>query len=220
MRVKTFECRTRVSGLNNRRKGTTFVELMVVLTLFSALLYCSFLLLDRGITMYRESADALEVRQFALLGISRLSSELRDTVNSSIHVDDTGLVFTSARNTANLREYNTVSGNPKWQKYICYFLGPLETGDTRKLLRTEEHFPSVDTFAPDPSGGVPGGTDTPRTPEFYAADSTYQRRIVARRVEKIELEKTPELVKIALTLTLSGRYKHSVTISTETRPTN
>lgn len=199
--------------------GTTLVELLVVLALFSIVLYCSFLLLDRGITMYRESADALEVRQQGLIGMSRLSAELRDTVNSSIHVDDAGLVFTSAKNSENIREFNTVSGNPKWQKFVCYFLGPVEE-DGRKLLRAEEYFPSVDSFAPDPTGGVPGGTDTPRTPEFYAADTTYQRRIIARRVEKLELEKTPELVKISLTLTLSGRYKHSVTVTTESRPIN
>lgn len=203
------------------RAGQSLVELLIVVALFSAVLYCAFLLIDRGVTGYRESVDALEIRQQALLGMARLSKELRDTAISSLKVQQDGVVFASTRTADNLLEFDTVTGKTKWQKFVSYHTdaGTDTVSEERKpgaLMRKEEFFPPVHEFVPDPYSSTVSGPV--RTPDYFRGNPALPTRVVARNIASFIVDKSPELIDIRMTFAVSGRYDHSMELSNKIRP--
>ncbi len=220
-------------SLTRRPRGATLLELMIVMGLFGVLLYSVYLFIDRGITMYRESTDALEIRQQALLGMTRLSDEIRDTAMPSIHcwstapdVGDTvdGVVFASNKNADGDMEPDEDSGRIFWQKFVCYYLDPQADG-SKVIHRREELFQQntepdrpgdnrILLTIPDPLGAQ---WFARRDVEYFMA-STISRKLIARRVDALDIRKETDLIKVKMTYDLSGRYRHLVELQTKILP--
>lgn len=196
-------------------QGQSFAELLIVLGLFSAVLYSAFLLIERGVTGYRESVDALEVRQQALLGMARLSKELRDTAISSLKVQEDGIVFASTKTADNLLEYDSVTRKTKWQKFVSYHTHRTENSPPN-LVRKEEFFPPVHEFVPDPYSNTISGPV--RTPSYFRGNASLPSRIVARHIEAIDVDTSPELIDIRMVFAVSGRYDHKMELTNKIRP--
>lgn len=201
-------------------QGTTFVELMIVLTLFSVLMYCVFLFVDRGITMYRESVDALEIRQQALVGLSHISDELRATSQASVltaSVPAPGLVFASLKDQDGAIAYDDSDPDetrrrPLWQKFVCYYLED-QADESKVIIRKEE---PLATLVADPIP-TPTSTSPVRDPLFFST-ATLEKRLIARRVSEFTVKKETDLVEVKIEFNLSGRYDHKVEVQTKVLP--
>ena len=208
-------------------RGTTLLELLIVIFLFGILIYCVYLFIDRGITMYRESVDALEVRQEALLGLTRLADEVRDSAPLTIHCEPPplpapqtgthGIVFPSTRDVNGTVVSDTTSGRVFWQKYVCYYLEAQPDGQNF-IVRKEQTCPDPDgdgpesDVIPDPYGELP-----PMDPAFFAG-SGLAKRVICKKVTLFEVSKETDLVAVKMQVDLTRRYRHMVEVQTKIFP--
>ncbi len=197
--------------------GTTIAELLVVMFLFGILLYAAFLFVDRSVTLYRDHSDALEMRQEALFGLSRMATELRDSARSSISIDDTvgssGLVFTSNKGPTGNAEFNANSGRVFWQKFVCYYQDEM-SNEVGVVNRKEEYLlqPESD-FVPDPSGQSP-----PRLPGYFRSNGALRPTLIAKNVSVLEFEMEADLIEVLMVIRLERRYEHLIEVRTKVFP--
>jgi prepilin-type N-terminal cleavage/methylation domain-containing protein len=208
-------------------RGVTFIELLIVLALFGCLIYMVFLFVDRGITMYRESVDALEIRQQALVGLSRVVNELRESAQVSVHCMSTtavppdpvdGLVFSSTRDAAGVVQVDTTTGRVFWKKFVCYYKDVLSDG-TPCIHRKEQLLTTLAEFPTAPSDVIPDpyGVSPVCDPAYFAA-AALPKRLICKRISALEVKKEAELVSIRMEFDISGRYKHLVEVRTKVFP--
>lgn len=209
-----------------RSNGTTLLELLIVMGLFGVLLYSVYLFIDRGVTMYRESSDALEVRQQALVGMAKLSDDVRDTAIPSVHCESTtvaptsdidGIVFVSLKDDNEETHLDPDTERLNWQKTICYYLAPQADGNGL-LMRKEQMLLAklqVSDFVPDPYGS---DFSPIRNPQYFRDTGGLRTRQIARRVQAFTIRKDTDLIFAKMTYDLSGRYRHMVELQTKIFP--
>lgn len=199
----------------NRARGTTLVELMIVMALFGLLLVGLFTFIDSSIALYRESRDALEIRQQGLLGLTVMSNELRESAKSSIEVQDSptsGVVFTSNLDSTGVPQYETNSARISWQKFVSFYLAPAPNG-TNQLLRKEESFTPESSFVPNSLGQSP-----PRDVLYFLNNTSLSTNLICRQVETLELTKDTDLLSVRMVMKLEGRREHSIELQTRIKP--
>ena len=137
--------------------GTTLVELAVASFLLSILLTLSYQAMHAGVTQYQNLRSEVDMQQDALALLARLSREVAEghapsawperTVNSSLLPptgEPVGLVFLSPRDENGRIVLDSSSGQPLWQKRVCYFFEPSDG----RVYRCVEALATPSSIAP------------------------------------------------------------------------
>jgi len=192
------------------RRGATLIELSIVAGLLGLLMTMVYAVLVKGMDFYRDSNDALEIRQEALLGITRLTKELRETSSGVTRITAAqGLVFPSPREASGSSQ-PTSDGKLTWLRWIAYYLGPQGTGQA--LFRKEEVIPPPNPVRPpDPDANG-------KNLVYFSATSPSPAKVVARKVTGLSLNLNADTIEIVLTCSVSTRYVHTVELRTKVVP--
>lgn len=199
--------------IRTRGPATTLVELLVVMGLLGIVVTMVYFVVHAGLKFYLDSTAALEIRQEALVGLNRMSLEMRESSLASVAIDMTsptkGIVFASIRNAAGLTS-PTSDGKLTWQRLSCYYVVPYQ--DSQAIFRKEEPLPGLVGRAPDPLGLAP-----PRDPTYFLGLGT-EPRVIARQVLALNITKTVDSLDISLSCQVSTRHTHMVELRTKIVP--
>jgi len=106
----------------------TVIEVMISAMILSILLGTLFYFFTMSATAWRQSARNMDLENNALVALTRMEGEIRETVYDSVTIDtvNAGLsndcicFLSMVDDTYNVGYYNGI--NPEWKKYIIYFL--------------------------------------------------------------------------------------------------
>lgn len=195
--------------MTHRRRATTLLEMVIVAGLLGLLMTMVYFVLVRGLDFYRDSNDALEIRQEAMLGMTRLTRELRETSSSVVRISAQGMVFPCPRDAAgNLSP--TSDGKLTWQTWLAYYLAP-HLG-AQSLFRKEEGVTLVPLPVRPPDPDAYG-----KNPAYFAASASTPK-VVSRRVTGFVVTQNAESIEIVITCSVSTRYTHTVELRTKVVP--
>ena len=184
---------------------------MVVTFLMGILSTLVYGIVVRGFDFYRESVTSMEIRQEALLGMTRLTQELRQTAITTVKPEvGKGVVFPSLRDASgNLRFH--ADGKLYWQSFVGYYLDDLD--GTKALFRRAEDI-TTDTFrAPDPY------TESPiRDCAYFLGIPGGGKRLICRHVQSFEVELGNDVIDIRSKHNLSSRTQHLFSLVTRVLP--
>lgn len=191
-------------SLRRTRQGTTLVELMIasgllliVLTLVTFLIRASsrqFLVMDASLDLQRES----------VLAANWLTREMAESNENSIHYfppasGTEAIVIGSPRTFTGGMQY-TNGGALVWQKKVCFYLSASNNG--RALLERIEKplTPYKTTYPPS----INPSTDTVAN---FQANTTFPKRLIAKDVDRIELDVNVRPVQLTLELSSTKHGK-------------
>lgn len=211
--------------MRSRPVAATLLELTIVSGLLTLIVIMVTVVLIRGMHFYRDSNEALEIRQEALFGITRLTKELRETNPGVVRIDgpNRGVVFPSPRDATGQAQ-PTTDGKLTWIRWIAYYVAPFQGGQA--IFRKEE--PIADDASgkkprrpPDPDGAwppPPAGPSIVHNIPYFTGTSTAAQKMVARRVTDMKLAIYGDTVEVYMQCSVSSRYTHTVELHTKVIP--
>lgn len=189
------------------------LELIIVCALMSIVVGVVYSIVQAGLAFYMDANSAMEIRQDAMVGINRLSVELRQSSMASVQVDSVsavkGIVFASPRDATGAMA-PTSDGKMTWQRYVCYYVGPYQ--GAQALIRKEETISPAKTRAPDPYGEA-----IPRTPAYFSTLAA-SSKVIARHLYSLDMPKSVDTVEIILSCEVSTRHRHLIELRTKVIP--
>lgn len=201
-----------------KARGATLIELAIVSTLLIIITGMVYQVVQAGVAFYLDSNSAMEIRQDALVGLNRLSVELRQSSMASVHAymtpapgDPPGIVFASPRDE-NGAMTATSDGKITWRRFVCCYLGDYQ--DYKALLRKTEVIATPPERAPDPEEQSPRRD----THYFFVNLAATKPTLIARHVTALTITPTTDSVEIDLTCEISSRHRHSIQLKTRVIP--
>lgn len=149
-------------------QGSTLIEILVYVALFSTVLIVIFTILNTEIKLYRIADQQSTVNQSALRSTFRLTRELSESSLQAIALyapgsAAPGVVFMSPRMVTGTStgpvQYNGTAGfegRLSWSSFICYYQAPDPTDSSKYLLKrkvktnqgSDDTAVIVDTYSP------------------------------------------------------------------------
>ncbi len=139
--------------------GMTVIEVMISAMILSILLGILFYFFTMSATAWQQSARNLDLENNALVALTRIESEIKETSPESITIDTVNAVLSNdcicflsmVDDTTNIGTYN--GSNPDWRKYIIYFLTydpdySTSTYDSYKLCQRDVLLDHADYHTP------------------------------------------------------------------------
>lgn len=187
--------------------------MMIVMSLFSVVMLATHQLLASGVRYYHESMQELDIQRHALIGLSRMTTELETSNRENMMADSApvGHIIYPAIFDAN-RDFETdEDGRTLWKSVGCYFQGTFADG-TGVIYNPTEQLP----------GGAVGSPPDALSFGFdYSHFSTFAGgRVTARNVELFTPELGTDTVKITLVISVSRRGKSTMTLESKALPRN
>ena len=201
-----------------RRSGVSLIELAVVSGLLIIIVSMVYQVVQAGVGFYLDSSSAMEIRQDALVGLNRLSVELRQSSIASVRAymsppagDPKGLVFASPRDENGVMS-STQDGKVTWRRFVCYYVGDYQ--NYQALLRRDEAIVTPPERAPDPEEQSPKRD----THYFFFNLASVKPRVIARHVTELNIVPTSDSVELDLSCEVSSRHRHLIQLKPRVIP--
>lgn len=209
--------------------GMTVIEVMISAMILSILLGTLFYFFKMSSTAWQQSARNVDLENNALVALTRMEGEIRETVYDSVTIDtvnpslsnDCICFLSMVDDTTNLGTYN--GSNPEWKKYIIYFLtyDPDNSTDTydsytlcqREVLLDDPNYAGypdqqIDQMTYHLSFPV-AGQSTGNMPSFFAAITpdghTTETRVISRYITWLSFAFDPACDNKVLDIELQAR---------------
>lgn len=199
-------------------RGATIIELSVVSVILIIVVGMVYQIVQAAVAYYLDSNSAMEIRQDALVGLNRLSVDLRQSSMASVHAymspapgDPPGLVFASPRDENGAMQA-TSDGKITWRRFVCYYLADYQ--NYKALLRKSENIPTPPERAPDPEEQSPKRDSH----YFFVNLAAVKPTLIARHVTSLTITPTSDSVEIGLTCEISSRHRHMIELKTRVIP--
>jgi type II secretory pathway pseudopilin PulG len=207
-------CSTRSVFLRKTKNGVTLLESIVVMGVMLVILSATHSFLAGGVNFYQTTVQSLEVQQQALVGITRMASELENTNIDKVLVDGDAIILPSVI-AGDGSVATTGSGNLMWQSFICFM--PLTLPDGKVVLvRKIETIPGVDH---PPSPLSPPDLGAVRDKAYFEPLSS--TGVLARNLDTFAATTKTDSITLILSISFSeNRTSDKMTIQTAVYPKN
>lgn len=140
----------------SRRKGLTLLEVMISMVLFGIILSATYAALTLAMRYSTRTRDQADLQKETLIVINKIERSLAGAAADSVQVNATedALCFVSAESSAGMYTHDPTTGEPLFQRYVCYYArqGGLYRKEKLLVSPTRTYTPEPpDTLINDPS---------------------------------------------------------------------
>jgi prepilin-type N-terminal cleavage/methylation domain-containing protein len=197
------------------RKGVSLIEMIVAIGVFSTVLVSLAMIMNAGYEQYWTASGSLEVQKAALIGTNLLVSDLTQSNIDSVEVVDDpsdppfdSIIFALPDDIRGDRHYSK-RGVIEWHSFICYYTEDVK--GVRSLIRK--------------MAGNPTPTIEVPVPSTQAIDFTFMQaqpapRMMLAGVDRFDVTKREDLVRVELTGIFEQRGTFSITVRNQAFPKN
>ncbi|MDQ7822337.1 MAG: hypothetical protein RDV48_06040 [Candidatus Eremiobacteraeota bacterium] len=179
---------------SKKSTGTTLVELMVYMTLFSCVLSCVYWVLITSMRYYNVADASVDLQSQAMRGMATLTQDLSETTSMSVYDLDAstpkGIIFASPRNSQKKYTYNAYN-ELLWKRWVCYYIG--SNKGVSYLYRKEVINDAGTATIP----AIPAGKDTI---SGWINDNSLTATTVAKYVDSVNFEIYTDIVTATYSL--------------------
>ncbi|MBI2264998.1 MAG: hypothetical protein HYU64_07480 [Armatimonadetes bacterium] len=126
---------------DRKNRGTSLVETLIYGAVLSLAFSTVCGILIAGMSSFHLGADAVDIQEQALRGVTALERGLRESNFISTQVNGSGeskgVIFISPRNLQNQFDYDAGEGCLFWNKLVCMYVAPHPVTGIPALIRKE-----------------------------------------------------------------------------------